>query len=87
MRYNRSMNKPSRITKSAKLIAIGNSTGVVLPKELLERLRLAQGDRLTITETPDGVALRAYDPEFERQMEAAERIMRDDRDILRELAK
>ena len=81
------MNKSARITKSTKLIAIGNSTGVVLPRELLERLRLDRGDRLTITETPDGLALRSYDPEFERQMEAAEKIMREDRDILRELAK
>ena len=79
------MNKP--ISKSAKLIAIGNSTGVVLPRELLERLRLGRGDRLTITETPEGLALRVYDPEFERQMEAAEAIMREDREILRELAK
>jgi putative addiction module antidote len=86
-RYNAGMNSPARFTKSAKLVAIGNSTGIVLPKELLDRLRLSQGDRLTITETPDGLALRSFDPEFERQMEAAEAIMREDRDILRELAK
>jgi len=81
------MNEHARISKSAKLIAIGNSIGLVLPKDLLARLRLGQGDRLTITETPDGLALRSYDPEFERQFAAAESIMREDRDILRELAK
>lgn len=87
LRYNIRMNKPDPLTKSVKLIAIGNSTGIVLPKELLDRLRLAQGDKVTLTETPGGLALRVYDPEFERQMEAAEKIMREDRDILRELAK
>ncbi len=81
------MNQHTRFSKSAKLIAIGNSTGIVLPKDLLAQLRLSEGDRLTITEIPGGVALRSYDPEFESQMAAAEAIMREDKDILRELAK
>ena len=76
------MNKP------LKLIAIGNSTGVVLPKELLAKFRANRGDSLYVTEAPDGsVRLSAYDPEFARQMDAAERIMREDREILRALAK
>jgi putative addiction module antidote len=70
-----------------KIIKVGNSSGVILPKELLDRLRLSQGDRLIVTETPDGFALRSFDPDFARQMEAAEAIMRADKDILRELAK
>lgn len=69
-----------------KITTVGNSAGVVLPKELLARLRLDKGDTLYVTEVPDGIKLMPYDPEFERQMEVAERIMREDRDLLRKLA-
>ena len=69
-----------------KLISIGNSVGVVLPKELLEKLRVSKGDTLSVTETPTGVQLSAYDDEFAAQMDIAERIMREDRDVLRKLA-
>jgi len=75
------------MTVHAKLIAIGNSTGVILPKDLLARLRVAQGDVVSLSEIPGGVQLRSFDPDFEEQMAAAERIMRDDRDILHVLAK
>jgi len=74
------------MTRKLKLTAIGNSTGVVLPKELLERLRVSRGDELMVLETPDGIKLTPYDPEFARQMEVAEKIMREDRDLLRRLA-
>ncbi len=69
-----------------KITTVGNSAGVVLPKELLARLRLDKGDTLYVTEVPDGIKLMPYDPEFERQMDVAERIMREDRDLLRKLA-
>ena len=69
-----------------KITAIGNSAGVILPKELLARLRLDKGDELFAVETPDGVRLTTYDPEFARQMEIAEKIMREDRELLRLLA-
>jgi putative addiction module antidote len=72
---------------SLKLISIGNSTGVVLPKETLRRLRVDRGDTLYVVETPGGIELTPYDPEFAAQMEAAERVMREDRDVLRKLAK
>jgi putative addiction module antidote len=76
------MNKP------LKLIPIGNSTGAILPKDVLARLRVEQGDQLYLTEAPDGsYRISAYDPDFARQMELAEEIMREDRDILRTLAK
>ncbi|MBF0622807.1 MAG: AbrB/MazE/SpoVT family DNA-binding domain-containing protein [Magnetococcales bacterium] len=68
-----------------KLISVGNSTGVVLPKELLSRLRVEKGDALYVVETPTGIELSAYDPEFDRQMEMAESIMRQDRDVLKKL--
>ncbi|MGB0514375.1 MAG: AbrB/MazE/SpoVT family DNA-binding domain-containing protein [Wenzhouxiangellaceae bacterium] len=74
------------MTRKLKLTAIGNSTGVVLPKELLERLRVSRGDELMVLETPDGIKLTPYDPEFARQMEVAEKVMREDRDLLRRLA-
>ena len=70
-----------------KITTVGNSVGIVLPKEVLERLRVSKGDMLYVLETPNGIELTPYDPEFARQMEAAERVMREDRDALRELAK
>ena len=69
-----------------KITTIGNSAGVILPKELLARLRLEKGDELHALETPDGIRLTKYDPEFAAQMEVAERVMREDRDLLRKLA-
>ena len=69
-----------------KITTIGNSAGVILPKELLAKLRLDKGDELYAIETPDGIRLTTYDPEFAAKMEMAERIMRDRRDLLRKLA-
>ena len=69
-----------------KITAIGNSAGVILPKELLAKLRLDKGDELYALETPDGIRLTTYDPVFAAQMEVAERVMREDRDLLRKLA-
>jgi putative addiction module antidote len=73
--------------KSLKLNRIGNSVGLVLPKEILARMRVAEGDTLYLTESPDGYRLTPFDPEFAEQMEAAEAVMRRRRDALRELAK
>lgn len=75
------MNKP------LKLIKIGNSTGVILPKEVLARLHVTQGDELSISDTPAGVELRASDGAFEAQMQAARSVMEKRRRALRELAK
>ena len=73
-------------TSTLKVTTVGNSVGVVLPKELLEKLRVSKGDTLHVVETPNGVELMAFDPEFARQMDIAERVMREDRDVLRQLA-
>ena len=70
-----------------KLTAIGNSVGVVLPKEALARLKVSKGDTLYITETPDGYRLTPYDPAFEAQTAAARKIMKKRRAALGELAK
>jgi putative addiction module antidote len=70
-----------------KLTQIGNSVGLVLPKEVLARLKLEKGDTVFLTEAPDGVRLTPHDPSFEIQMEAARAIMKKRRNVLRELAK
>ncbi len=70
-----------------KLTQIGNSVGVILPKELLARLKLEKGDALYLTESADGVRLTPHDPQFEAQMKAARQVMRSRRNALRELAK
>jgi putative addiction module antidote len=69
-----------------KLVAIGNSTGVIFPKELLEKLRVRKGDMLHVLETPDGIKLTALDDTFATQMDVAEDVMSEDRDILNKLA-
>ena len=70
-----------------KVTTVGNSTGLVLPKEVLARLKIAKGDVVYLTEAPDGYRITPYDPDFERQMDLAHRVMRERRDALRELAK
>jgi putative addiction module antidote len=70
-----------------KLTRVGNSTGMVLPKEVLARLKVDQGDTVFLTETPDGYQITPYDEAFAHQMEVAERVMHDNRDVLRQLAK
>jgi putative addiction module antidote len=74
------------MTRTLKITAIGNSFGVILPKEVLEKLRVSKGDSLLVIETPSGIELSAYDPDVARQMEAAERVMRKYRDVLKKLA-
>lgn len=74
------------MTRRVKLTAIGNSTGIILPKDLLEKLRVGRGDELMVLETPDGIRLTPYDAEFSEQMEVAERIMRKRRTLLQKLA-
>ena len=69
-----------------KITSIGNSAGVILPKELLARLRLEKGDELYAIETPDGVRLTAFDPTLAQQMELAETVMRKRRSLLNKLA-
>ena len=66
---------------------IGNSTGVTFPKEVVDRLKIKSGDTVYLTESPDGYRLTPYHPEFARQMEVAESVMRRYKDALRELAK
>ncbi|MDF2464801.1 MAG: hypothetical protein K0Q43_3036 [Ramlibacter sp.] len=70
-----------------KLTQIGNSVGVILPKEALMRLRLEKGQSVFLTETPDGYALTPYDPALEEQIQAGREFMREFRDTFHQLAK
>lgn len=70
-----------------KLTQIGNSVGVILPKEVLAKLQLEKGDELYLTDSPDGMRLTVHNPEFEAQMKVARDIMKKRRAVLRELAK
>ncbi len=70
-----------------KLTSIGNSVGVVLPKEMLVKLGLQKGDTLHAVAIENGFRLTTADPEFEAQMAVARRIMKERRAVLRELAK
>ena len=69
-----------------KITTVGSSAGIILPKELLARLRMAKGDVLYATELPDGIKLAPYDPGFDEQMQVAEKVMRRRRTLLRKLA-
>jgi putative addiction module antidote len=70
-----------------KVAQIGNSLCLMLPKEAVNKLKVVKGDEVFGIETEDGYRVAPYDPEFERQMEAARRIMKKRRNVLRELAK
>ena len=59
---------------------------MILPREILERLRVSKGDKLYVRETSDGIMLTPYNPEFAAQLAVAEQVMREDRDLLRKLA-
>jgi putative addiction module antidote len=74
------------IMTKLKITTVGNSAGVVLPKEVLQHLRVDKGDTLYVLETHNGIELTAYNPDFAAQMELAERVMREDRDVLKKLA-
>lgn len=70
-----------------KITKIGNSLGVILPKELIASLKLDKGDALWVTQSQSGYTLTPYDPEFGAQMDAARHIMKKRRNVLHELAK
>ena len=72
---------------TVKVTTVGNSLGIVLPREILERLRVDKGDLLYLVETPTGVELTPYEPVFAAQMEALEYTARSERDLLKHLAK
>lgn len=70
-----------------KLTQIGNSVGLVLPKEVLARLKLEKGDTVFLTDTPGGVTITPNDPSFEEQLDIGREFMREYRDTFNALAK
>lgn len=70
-----------------KITTVGSSAGVVLPKDVLSRMKAQKGDTLFLIETKDGYTLSTYDPEFITQLESAEKVMKKYRNALKELAK
>jgi putative addiction module antidote len=71
---------------TTKIIAIGNSAGIILPKETLARLNVEKGDTLYLNETPAGIQVSPYDEEFAAKMEVADRVVRRYRDAFKKLA-
>jgi putative addiction module antidote len=86
--YNVSYNyvRETPMAATVKITTIGNSVGIVLPKEVLNRLHVEKGDSLYLLDTPEGIQLTPYDPDFAAEMDAAKRVMRKHRDVLRKLA-
>ena len=74
------------MTNKLKVVTIGNSVGVILSKEILDKLRVQKGDSIFAIETSKGIELTPYNPELAEQMKLAEQVMREDRDALRKLA-
>ena len=70
-----------------KVTQIGNSLGVILPKEILARLKLEKGDAVFVTDTPGGVTLTPFDPTVDEQVALGRNFMREYRDTFRQLAK
>ncbi|MGH8672521.1 MAG: AbrB/MazE/SpoVT family DNA-binding domain-containing protein [Burkholderiales bacterium] len=70
-----------------KVTKIGNSLGLILPKDVAARLRVGKGDKLSYAETPEGIELSTYDADFQEKLELSRQIARRYRNALRELAK
>lgn len=70
-----------------KITKIGNSAGIILPKEVLARLKLETGDKVFLTDAPGAATITPHNAKFAEQMAVARRIMKERREVLRELAK
>jgi putative addiction module antidote len=70
------------VAAALKLIAMGDSVGFILPKEMLARLRVGTGDVLYVVETPSGIELTPYRPELARQLDLAEDVVRENHGVL-----
>ena len=70
-----------------KVTQVGNSLGVILPRAVAARLGVGKGDELSYSETPQGIELTGYDPDFQTKLDAARRVTRRYKNALKELAK
>jgi putative addiction module antidote len=75
------------MTLKVKITAVGRGAGIELPRELLDKLGVAKGDVLHVSEVPDGLKLTPRDPQFEDQMKIVDSVMREDREVLKRLAR
>ena len=75
------------MTKETTIRAIGNSAGATIPKAMLERYRMTEGDRVHLIETDEGILITPFDPLFAEAMAAYERSAKKYRNAMRELAK
>ena len=75
------------MTRQTTIRAIGNSAGATIPKAMLERLRLAEGDRVHLVETEEGILITPFDPDFAEAMEIYAEGAKRYRNAMRELAK
>ena len=71
---------------AVKITTIGSSVGIVLPREILNRLHVEKGDTVYLTESPDGVRITPYDAAFAQKIDILEQVMRDNRNVLKKLA-
>jgi putative addiction module antidote len=71
---------------AVKITQIGNSVGIVLPKEILAELNVQKGDSLHLVKCSEGFTMTAYEPDFAAKMDMLEEVMRENRDVLRRLA-
>jgi putative addiction module antidote len=85
--YNERYNFLGFSLSALKLTQIGNSVGVILPKDVLARLKVARGDTLFLTEAANGLTLTPYDPELDEQLKAGREFIREYRDTFHQLAK
>jgi len=74
------------MANAVKITTLGSSSGIVLTKDVMARLKVKKGDMLYISETPNGIELSPYDQEFAEEMDAARKVMQKHRDVLRKLA-
>ncbi len=71
---------------TTKITKVGNSSAVIIPKEIMDRLNLRQGDQLNIEQSSEGIQLNIYDEDKMDQLEMARKIMRENRNMLKKLA-
>ena len=74
------------MTTVAKITKVGNSSAIIIPKEIMTQLHLEQGDTVNITQTSNGIEVTPYDAKKARQLELAREIMRNNRNMLKKLA-
>ena len=85
--YNEYNNRRGHSLTALKLTTIGTSTGAVIPKEMLARLKVGKGDTLYAIETPEGYLITPYDPAIEEQLKAGQQFMKEYRETFKALAK